>query len=188
MECVRYSPTASSTAVTGPSPPRLSTSDPLGAFHPLGLLPQAESEVSDAPASAAPEKIIKAAPAARQVVRRFGKCMSAPTERVCSGMRAHSARHAGRNAIAAAARTFSRRGSENTRAQLLQRPGYLRIWAAILSRSSCSAMEANIAHRSFGLGEAKLRNARHISSVVCSPQVTSFGGLLGWRGLSAELS
>src|SRR2546427_7368568 len=30
--------------------------------------------------------------------------------------------------------------------------------------------------------------AMHISSVVCSPHVTVFGGLLGFRGLEVELS
>src|SRR5688572_17560997 len=80
MECVRYSPTASSTAVTGPSPPRFRTSEPLGALQPLGLLPQAMSEVSELPARATPEQIIKAAPATR--VRQVGKCIGAPGNRV----------------------------------------------------------------------------------------------------------
>src|SRR5947207_12127766 len=37
-------------------------------------------------------------------------------------------------------------------------------------------------------GETKLTNANAISSLVCSPNFTRCGGVLGLRGLSAELS
>jgi hypothetical protein len=40
----------------------------------------------------------------------------------------------------------------------------------------------------FSLSSVKAMKAMHISSVVCSPHETAFGGLLGLRRLSLELS
>ena len=47
---------------------------------------------------------------------------------------------------------------------------------------------AMILRRSARLSVTTWTPSRHISSVVCSPQRTRFGGLLGFLGLSAELS
>src|SRR5262245_48644429 len=87
MEWVRYSPTASSTAATGPpEPPRLSTMAPLGTFQPAGALPQATSLVPEAPANAAPEISMSAA------VRRVGKCMRGPPGRAAHDAQVHARR------------------------------------------------------------------------------------------------
>src|ERR1700759_15322 len=81
MECVRYSPTASSTAVTGPPPLlRLRTMAPWGTFQPDEELPHDTSEVLVAPASAVGAAMAATTNAAERRVFRARFDMSPPSK------------------------------------------------------------------------------------------------------------